>query len=354
MKISVSLGELSEGRMRYAKQMGAHGVGLGAYGLDSYNQTGRIDVEDLKRAKAAIAAHGLDVFTLRLRPQATHDILTDGPNAQQEIDDVVACVRAAGEADVPFLYYNLTPWRSLPTAWGDMPGAPPPEPDSVRVGSGPGRYYRPNGRGGAILLTHRGHLAERDQANTPDDSVAPYGMISADQMWDRIGRMYEAVIPAAEEAGVNVGAHPNDPPERVYRGVEQVNNTVEGLTRLVDLVDSPRSGLLLCIGTLHEMGEDTMAAMDTLLSRGKIFYAHFRNPKGTVPAGDYQEDFLDEGDLDMLEVMGLFKKHGYEGAFDPDHALGIEGDDGFAGGSLGFAWELGYMRALLKTVMAEG
>lgn len=351
MKISVGLGVLSEARMRYAKQMGAHGVSMGAYSLDSYNQTGRVDVGELKTAKAAVNAHGLDVFTLRLRPQATHDILTDGPNAQQEIENVVGCVRAAGEVGIPFLYYNLTPWRSLPTAWGDMPGAPVPEPDSVRVGSGPGRYYRPNGRGGAVLLTHRGALAERDQADTPETSVSPYGSISSDQMWDRIGRMYEAVIPSAEEAGVNVGAHPNDPPERVYRGVEQVMNSVAGLTRLVDLVDSPRSGFLLCIGTLHEMGEDTMAALDSFLSRGKIFYAHFRNPKGTVPAGDYQEDFLDEGDLDMLNVMRLFKKHGYEGAFDPDHAQGIEGDQD--SGKIGFAWELGYMRALLKTVMDE-
>lgn len=351
MKISVGLSELSEARMRYAKQMGAHGVSIGAYALDSYNQTGRVDVGELKSAKSAVAAHGLDVFTLRLRPQATHDILTDGPNAQREIDNVVACVRAAGEAGVPFLYYNLTPWRSLPTAWGDMPGAPSPEPGSVSVGSGPGRYYRPNGRGGAVLLTHRGPLAERDQTTTPEESVAPYGRIMADQMWDRIGRMYEAVIPAAEEAGVNVGAHPNDPPEPIYRGVEQVMNTVDGLNRLVDLVDSPRSGLLLCIGTLHEMGEDTMAAMDSLLSRGKIFYAHFRNPKGTVPGGDYQEDFLDEGDLNMMDVMRLYKSHGYTGAFDPDHAQGIEGDEG---GRIGFAWELGYMRALLKTVMDEG
>ena len=134
---------------------------------------------------------------------------------------------------------------------------------------------------------------------------------------------------------------------KLYRGVEQNLNTVEGLKRLVDLVDSPRSGLLLCIGTLHEMGDDTMAALDYFLGHGKIFYAHFRNPRGTVPGGHYQEDFLDEGDLDMLEVMRLFKRHGYAGAFDPDHAQGIEGDQG---GRMGFAWELGYMRALLKAV----
>lgn len=353
MKITVGLSELSESRMLWAKQMGAYGVGLGAYALDSYNNTGRIDAEELKAAKSRINGHGLDLHLLRLRPQATHDVLCAGPNAQDEIDNVCACIRAAGEVGIPFLYYNLTPWRSLDTAWGDMDGVPTTdvEEDAVRVGSGPGRYYRPTGRGNAVLLTHRGALAERDQGSTPEMSVVPYGTITADEMWDRIGRMYEQVIPVADEAGVNVGAHPNDPPERVYRGVEQNLNTVDGLKKLVDLVDSPRSGLLLCIGTLHEMGDDTMGALDYFLSRKKIFSAHFRNPTGTVPGGFYQEDFLDEGDLDMLAVMRLFKKHGYEGTFDPDHAIGIEGDD--QGSRIGFAWELGYMRALLKTVMEE-
>ena len=79
------------------------------------------------------------------------------------------------------------------------------------------------------------------------------------------------------------------------------------------------------------------------LKRGKIFNAHFRNPKGTIPNGYYQEDFLDEGDMDMLAVMRLLHQHNYQGSLDPDHAVGITGD---SGGRIGFAWELGYMKAL--------
>jgi mannonate dehydratase len=165
-------------------------------------------------------------------------------------------------------------------------------------------------------------------------------------MWERIRYFYERIIPVADEAGVTIGAHPNAPPERVYRGVEQVLNTAEGLKRLVDLVPSPRNGLLLCPGTLHQMGTGpahTLAAIEHFVERGQVFNAHFRNPRGTVPIGYYQEDFLDEGDLDMLAVMRLLHRHDYQGSLDPDHAVGIVGD---TGGRIEFAWELGYMKAL--------
>jgi mannonate dehydratase len=95
--------------------------------------------------------------------------------------------------------------------------------------------------------------------------------------------------------------------------------------------------------------QDTMAAIEYFLQRNKIFSAHFRNPRGTVPNGGYQEDFLDEGDLDMLAVMRLLHKHEYQGSLDPDHAVGIAGD---TGGRIAFAWELGYMKALKAAVEA--
>jgi mannonate dehydratase len=225
--------------------------------------------------------------------------------------------------------------------------------EDVRHGSGPGRYYRRVGRGGAVLNTHETRRVREDESRTPAATLAPYGEIDAPTLWERVRYLYERIVPVAEAAGVNVGAHPNDPPEPRYRGVEQIMHTPQGLQRLLDLVPSPRSGLLLCIGTLHEMGTgpaDTMAALDSFLGQRKVFGTHFRNPRGTVPKGYYQEDFLDEGDLDMLEVVRLMRRHGYAGGLDPDHAQGIEGDEG---GRESWAWQLGYIRALVRAVRAE-
>ena len=136
------------------------------------------------------------------------------------------------------------------------------------------------------MLTHTRARAAEDAARAPAEANAPHGHVSADEMWERIRYFYERIIPVADAAGVNIGAHPNDPPERVYRGVEQVLNTAEGLKRLVDLVPSPRNGLLLCLGTLHEMGTgpaDTMAAIEHFVGRGRSSTPTSATPGGRSP-----------------------------------------------------------------------
>lgn len=343
MNIGLGIGDPTDERLRYARQLGADGIFAAAQSMPGYEAKGYATVDDLAALKDRVESFGLKILTLRLDPHRTFHILNGDSQRDEEIDHICATIRAAGEVGIPTVFYNLTAWRSLPTAWPQTDGAPAPGPGDLRRGSGPGRYYREVGRGGAVLLRHDTARAAADAARTPETAVAPFGHVSSVEMWARLRYLYKQVIPVAEAAGVNVGAHPDDPPERVYRGVEQVLNCVAGLQRLTELVPSPRNGLLLCLGTLHEMGEDTMGAIEHFLQKGKIFSAHFRNPKGTVPSGGYQEDFLDEGDLDMLEVMRLFQKYNYQGSLDPDHAVGIVGDEG---GRIGFAWELGYMLAL--------
>lgn len=354
MKLGLGVSSTEEDRLRYAKQLGADGIFFSLQGLPAYDARGYATAGDLGALKQRVESFGLEVLTLRIDPHRTAQVLSAGPGRDEEIEHICTTIRAAGEVGIPTVFYNLTPWRSLPTGWGHTEGAPERGEGDLRHGSGPGRYYRAAGRGGAVLLTHSRQRAAHDAERAPEGAIAPYGHVTADEMWARVRYLYERVIPVAEAAGVNVGAHPDDPPERVYRGVEQILNTPEGLRQLVDLVPSPRSGLLLCLGTLHEMGTgpaDTMAAIEHFLQRGKIFSAHFRNPKGTVPNGGYQEDFLDEGDLDMLAVMRLLHRHGYQGSLDPDHAVGIAGD---TGGRIAFAWELGYMKALKAAVAAGG
>jgi mannonate dehydratase len=314
--------------------------------LPGYNSRGSATADELADVRRLVESYGLEVLLLRLDYQRHEGILWGLPHRDREIADIAATIRAAGQAGIATVIVNLTAWRSLPLSWGQTPGRPGPGEGDLRNGSGPGRYTRPVGRGGAVLLTHSAARAAADADRAPAEVNAPHGLVSADEMWDRIRYFYERIIPVAEEAGVNIGAHPNDPPEPVYRGVEQVLNTAAGLQRLLDLVPSPRNGLLLCLGTLHEMGTgpaETLAAIESFVRQGKVFNAHFRNPKGTVPQGYYQEDFLDEGDLDMLAVMRLLHRYDYQGSLDPDHAVGIVGDQH---GRIGFAWELGYMKAL--------
>jgi mannonate dehydratase len=98
------------------------------------------------------------------------------------------------------------------------------------------------------------------------------------------------------------------------------------------------------------MPEDVLEAIRYFGSRDKIFYVHFRNVSGPVPTFD--ETFIDEGHVDMLEAMKLYKEIGFDGPMIDDHSPMVVQDPGY--GYRSRAYSLGYMRALMDAVEAMG
>jgi mannonate dehydratase len=76
---------------------------------------------------------------------------------------------------------------------------------------------------------------------------------------------------------------------------------------------------------------------------------HFRNIKGKFL--HFQETFIDDGDVDMLKAMRVYKEIGYEGMMMPDHVPDIEADPN---GYQAFAYTFGYIKALISAVRSEG
>lgn len=120
----------------------------------------------------------------------------------------------------------------------------------------------------------------------------------------------------------------------------------EGLKHLVELVPSPYNGLLLCLGTMQEAGENAPQVIRYFGQREKIFYVHFRNVVGRVPK--YQEVFPHEGDGDMVANLQALKEVGYEGYVVPDHHFGLIGDSDWAHRSR--AWQVGYVKGLMQAL----
>ena len=83
-------------------------------------------------------------------------------------------------------------------------------------------------------------------------------------------------------------------------------------------------------------------------SRKKIFNVHFRNIQGGFL--NFRESFIDDGDVDMLRAMRVYKEVGYDGMMMPDHVPHVKGDEGQA---QGFAFAFGYIKALIAAVGAE-
>jgi mannonate dehydratase len=182
--------------------------------------------------------------------------------------------------------------------------------------------------------------------SAPKGTLAP---ISHEELWERVAFFLEEVVPVAEEAGVKLAAHPDDPPVPTMRGQPRLVYQPQLYQRLLDLKPSPANALEFCLGTLEEMenlGEkDIYDFIDDYSSQGKLAYVHFRNVKGNVP--NYQETFVDEGDLNMLRVLRILKKNNFEGVLIPDHTPQMTCG---APWHAGMAYAMGYMKAALQSL----
>ena len=248
-----------------------------------------------------------------------------GPSAERdrEIDQICELVRNAARAGIPAVKYNITILGHLRTA-------------------------SRGGRGGATLSSFR--YSELDQSlGDVEGAPAP-----AEVVWERIDHFLGRVVPVAEEHKVRLACHPQDPGigDREYRGVARVMGTVEGFRRFVEMHESPYHELNFCQGAVSEMlekpGEEIYDVIRYFGRRKKIFNVHFRNIKGGVL--DFAKVFPDEGDVDMLRALRVYKEVGYPYMIMPDHAPGISGPEPHR---TAFSYCYGYIQALLQVVDGE-
>ena len=139
------------------------------------------------------------------------------------------------------------------------------------------------------------------------------------------------------------------PRDTGFRGVHTVLGTVDGLKRFIDISPSRYHGLNFCQGTVAEMLDDPGREIFEVIRyfglRKKIFNVHFRNIQGRFL--DFRETFIDDGDVDMLEAVRVYRELGYDGMLMPDHVPRIAGD---AEGAQAFAYTFGYIKALIRAI----
>ena len=105
------------------------------------------------------------------------------------------------------------------------------------------------GRGGAMVTGFDNELMQ----NAP---LTDAGVVTEEQLWDNLKYFLEKVVPVAEEAGVRLAMHPDDPPLSPLRGMGRIMRSVENYQRLIDLVPSPANGICLCQGNFTLMTDD--------------------------------------------------------------------------------------------------
>lgn len=162
--------------------------------------------------------------------------------------------------------------------------------------------------------------------------LSAYAELGEEGLWRNLERFLKAVIPVAEECGVQMALHPDDPPYSIF-GLPRIMTCKENLDRMLAIVDSKANSLCLCVGSLSSGGDNDIIAMVREYSaRGRIAFMHLRNVK-RVDAVSFEETahLSSYGSLDMYEIVKALVETGFDGYVRPDHGRMIWGETGKAG-----------------------
>ena len=314
------LKSVNDDDLRFFKQIGVDHVDIELGLVKGYREHGVFAKEDLQAFVRRLDAVGLKIERANsLGPHYLNAHL-NRPEGQAEIDKLKKIGDLLADAEIPVFGIQACQ-ASLHV-------------DNSRVG-----WVRKRGRGGY-------GYPQFNLARSKSAPPKPKYKVTADQLWKGVIDIYRQVMPTVEGSKTVIAMHGNDPPLHEYLGSPQILCNFADFDRLFAEVPSKHNGITFCVGTRYESGENVFDGIRHFGAQGKIFHVHFRNVQGTLPArGGYAEVFVDEGDLDMAQVLRSLDAVGYDGVIDYDHAMQITGDRPLPKQYIAFC--VGYMRGLL-------
>ena len=249
---------------------------------------------DLRARMDRLKANGLTLVNLMIA--GFSNTLYGRPGRDEEIDKVRQSIRAAGRVGLPIIEYNFYAHRLVEG------------------------YYEETGRAGSGL-TAFAYDKVKALPPLPDE-----GAHTLDEMWSNITYFLKAVVPVAEQSGVRLSLHPNDPPAPLSRGSEQIMASLAGWKKLINIVPSPANGITLDCGVTKEIGENPVEVCRYFGSRDRISHVHFRNVRVQKPYENYAEVWLDEGEVNMFAVIKELVRVRYPRWVYPEHPRALDAD----------------------------
>jgi mannonate dehydratase len=284
--------------------------------------------ESLKAIKKQINEAGLVLEAIEnFEPADWYDILLDGSEKYAQMKRLKTIVRNMGKVGIPIMGYNFSIAGVATRISGPFARA-----DAESVGMR-GEDQKPIPNGMVWNMIYDEHAAE-----------GFVGCFSHDELWKRLDWFLKELLPVAEEAGVKLAAHPDDPPMPFVRNTPRLVYQPHLYQKLLDMHPSSSNALEYCLGSLAEMTEgDIYESTRQYAAQNAIGYVHFRNVRDKVPY--YKETFIDEGEIDMRRIVKILRENNYEGVLIPDHTPLMNCD---ASWHAGMAYAMGYMKALLN------
>jgi mannonate dehydratase len=304
----------------------AHQIGIQDIQFNMYHGSPHLpgethwDYMDLLRLRTSCQDAGLRLNAIENVPIKFYDkIMLGRPGRDEQIEYMSTTIRNMGRAGIPIFGYHFIAtgvWRTSTTA---------------------------RSRGGALTTAF-------DYDLVADAPLAYDRVYNDEEMWQNYTYFIKAILPVAEEAGVKLALHPDDPPVPSLGGVARLFRNFAAFKRAMEEIgDSPYHGLDFCVGSWSEMSPaECLQGLRYFAERGRIFYVHFRDVLGSVPK--FREAFINEGNLNMFEVMKTLHDHNFKGFLIDDHVPRMVGDEGWV--SLSRAFANGQMVTMLELLQA--
>ena len=307
--------------LRYAKQLGCDGVVLHVPDLPHPDGYWRYD--DLAALRERVNGFDLQLLAIENTPwEMYEDCMIGGPNRDRQIEHYRSTITNIGRAGIGVLGFC---WM----------------PNSVWTSS-----FATPGRGGVEVRS----FDYKDFESAPMSHGRVFG---EDEVWEHFEYFITRVIGAAEEAGVRLAIHPDDPPVPSLGGIARIFRGIAGFRHATEHVcPSWNLGLNFCMGTWSEMGPGVaLEAMEYFAERDRLVYVHFRDVKGHLP--EFAECFIGEGNINPVDAMMILKRAGYRGFVEEDHVPVMTGDENMWA-PRGRAYTAGYIQGLLLAVNQLG
>ncbi len=344
MRIAIGqFNELTGEKLRFAAQIGAGGVQMNTPKLPGETHWEERDLRALvlKCQEYELTLEAIENVPIHFYQKAMLGL----PGRDEQIEHYRTTIRNIGKAGIPTLGFHWIPnsvWRTERFAPG-------------RGGAGCTKFDMAEVERASKTDGIRGFVAKTDERQ---ETLALFDkeeeVVTEEQMWENYVYFIKAVLPTAEDAGVKLALHPDDPPVPMLGGVGRIFREPAGFKRAYDLnPNSPSWGLDLCLGCCSEMpgGADSVREMIEYFGpKGKLFYVHFRDVQGVVP--NFIEAFIGDGNYDPAEIMLLLKKSGFTGFLLDDHVPHMDGDTEW--NHRGRAHAIGYMQGLMRMMEFVG
>lgn len=277
---------------------------------------------DFRGLKAQVEAHGLSLDVIESIPVA-EAIKKGTPERDALIDIFCESVRNMGKAGIPVLCYNFMPvfdWMRTNLHYEFPDGSSATAYDHQAMLD----YDLSRGLEARVAWA-RGYSG--DELNAVFNE---YKAIDEEALFQNFAYFLRRVVPVAQEAGVFMALHPDDPPWPIF-GLPRIVRDAATIQRILDVVDSPHNGLTFCTGSLGAGADNDLPAMVRQFA-GRINFAHLRNVELTGDKSFVEVAHSSEaGNVDMPTVIQALIDIGFTGPVRPDHGRMIWGETGRIG-----------------------